>query len=311
MRRKISIIGAGNVGATAAHWLAAKELGDIVLVDIIEGLPQGKALDLLQAGPIEDFDTLMQGTNSYQETAGSDVIVITAGVPRKPGMTRLDLLSTNAAIVRAVVEQAAALSPQAHLLVVTNPLDVMAYLAWAVSGFPAERVYGMAGILDSARLRTFIARELGVSVEDVQALVLGGHGDQMVPLPRYSTVTGIPITELMSKERIEALVERTRRGGGEIVALLQRGSAFYAPGAAIAQMVEAVIKDKKRLLPCTAYLRGEYGLEGIYLGVPVVLGAGGIERILELELTGEERAALERSAAAVRAGIEELGLSGD
>lgn len=306
MRNKISIIGAGNVGATAAHRIARKELGDVVLLDIVEGLPQGKGLDMSQAGPIEGFDARILGTNSYEETADSDIVIITAGSPRKPGMSRVDLLETNERIVRAVVGQAVERSPLAHLLVVTNPLDVMAYLAKAVSGFPKERVYGMAGILDSGRFCTFIAGELGVSVEDVQALVLGEHGDGMVPLPRYVTVAGIPITELLPEARIQALIERTRRGGGEILGLLKTASTFYAPGAAIAWMVEAVLRDKKRILPCSAYLEGEYGLHDIYFGVPVKLAAGGIEEIIELELTQEERKALEHSAERVREGIHRL-----
>ena len=303
-RNKISIIGAGHVGATVAHWAAAKELGDIVLVDVVEGLPQGKALDLLEAGPIEGFDLRIVGANGYDETEGSDIVVITAGTPRKPGMSREDLVGVNQRIVTEVVEGAAPRSPEAVLIVVTNPLDTMAYLAYKVSGFPRERVIGQAGVLDTARFRAFIAMALNVSVENVHATVLGGHGDEMVPLPRYSTVAGVPITELMAPEQIERLVERTRRGGGEIVSLLKTGSAYYAPGAAVAQMIEAILKDKKLILPCSVYLEGEYGLCDIFFGVPVKLGAGGAEEIIEIELTGEERAALERSAGLIRSTIQ-------
>ena len=306
MRKKISIIGAGSVGATAVHRIASKELGDVVLVDIVEGLPQGKGLDLSQAGPIEGFDARILGTNSYEETANSDLVIIAAGSPRKPGMSRLDLLKTNERVVRAVVEQVVARSPQAQLLVVTNPLDVMAYLVKAVSGFPKERVYGMAGVLDSGRLRTFIAEELDVSVEDVQALVLGEHGDGMLLLPRYSAVGGIPIKELLPEARIQTLIEHTRGAASEILSLVKTASTLYAPGAAIAQMAEAVLRDKGRILPCSAYLEGEYGLSDLYLGVPVKLGAGGIEKIIELELTQEEREALEHSAERVREGIRQL-----
>lgn len=308
MRHKISIVGAGQVGATAAHWAAQKELGDIVLVDVVEGLPQGKALDLSQAGPIEGFDLAVQGTNGYRETEDSDVVVITAGVARKPGMSREDLLATNRRIVTEVVEEVVARSPEAVLIVVTNPLDTMAYLAKHVSGFPRERVIGQAGVLDSARFRTLIAQELGVSVENTHAFVLGGHGDEMVPLARYSTVAGIPITELLPKERIEAIVDRVRKGGGEIVSLLKAGSAFYAPGAAVVQMIQAILKDKKLLLPCSCYLDGEYGLSDIYFGVPCKLGSGGMEEIIEISLTDEERAALDRSVALVRSSIEALGI---
>ncbi|MFQ5945843.1 MAG: malate dehydrogenase [Anaerolineae bacterium] len=308
MRHKISFVGAGQVGATAAHWAAQKELGDIVLVDVVEGLPQGKALDLSQAGPIEGFDLAVQGTNSYEEIKDSDVVVITAGVARKPGMSREDLLTTNQGIITEVVEEVASRSPQAVLIMVTNPLDTMTFLAKHVSGFPRERVIGQAGVLDSARFRTLIARELGVSVENTHAFVLGGHGDEMVPLTRYSTVAGIPITELLPEERIGAIVDRVRKGGGEIVSLLKAGSAFYAPGAAVTQMVDAILKDRKLVLACSCYLDGEYGLEGIYFGVPCKLGAGGMEEILEISLTKEERGALDRSAALVRSSIEELGI---
>lgn len=299
-RPKISIIGAGNVGATVAHWVAAKELGDIVLVDVIEGLPQGKALDLWEAGPVEGFDLKIIGSNGYAETAGSDIVVITAGVARKPGMSREDLVAVNQKIVTEVVQEVASHSPKTLLIVVTNPLDTMTYLAKKVSGFPKNRVLGQAGVLDTARFRSFIAQELGVSVENVQAFVLGGHGDEMVPLVRYTTVAGIPISELLPAGRIAALVERTRQGGGEIVSLLKSGSAYYAPGAAVTQMIEAILKDKKLILPSSCYLEGEYGLRDIYFGVPAKLGAGGVAEIIEVKLTDEEKAALKRSADLVR-----------
>lgn len=307
-RKKISIIGAGFVGATAAHWAAEKELGDIVLVDIIEGLPQGKALDLFEASPIEGFDSRVIGTNGYEETKDSDVVIITSGVPRKPGMSREDLLEINKKIVESVVAEVVSRSPQAILIVVTNPLDTMTYLAYKRSGFPRERVMGMAGVLDTARFRAFIAMELGVSVEDIQALLLGGHGDEMVPLPRYTTVSGIPLSQLLPKEKIDRLVDRTRKGGGEIVNLLKTGSAFYAPSAGVIQMAEAILKDKKRILPCCAYLDGEYGLRDICFGVPVKLGAKGIESIIEVELTEEEKLLVSRSAESVRKSIAELKL---
>ncbi len=307
-RTKISIVGAGAVGATTAHWIAAKQLGDIVLLDVIEGVPQGKALDLWEAGPVEDFDATILGTNDYADTANSDVVVVAAGVPRKPGMSREDLLETNKSIVQDVVMQVVQRSSDAFLLIVTNPLDTMAYLAKHVSGFPKNRVVGQAGILDSTRFRAFVAADLGVSVEDIQALVLGGHGDQMVPLTGYCAVSGIPIAHLLAKSRIEAIVERTRKGGGEVVALLKTGSAYYAPGAAVAQMVEAIVKDKRRVLPCSAYLEGEYGLEDLYFGVPVKLGAGGVEEIIEVPLGPDERGQVERSANAVRESISALGL---
>jgi len=308
MRPKITIVGAGNVGATAAHWAAQKEMGDVVLVDLIEGMPQGKALDLLETGPVEGFDSRVIGTNGYEETAGSDVVIITSGLARKPGMSREDLLAKNKEIVASVTQEIARRSPRAILIVVTNPLDTMTYLVKKVSGFPKHRVMGMAGVLDAARFRSFIAAELNCSVEDVQAFVLGGHGDEMVPLPRYSTVAGIPITELMSQGRIEGIVERTRKGGGEIVALLKTGSAYYCPSAAAVQMAEAILRDKKRILPCAAYLEGEYGLTDIYFGVPVKLGGTGIEQIIEVPLTPEEKAALEKSAASVKRSILELDL---
>jgi malate dehydrogenase len=308
VRTKISVVGAGNVGATVAQLIAYKELGDVVMVDIIEGLPQGKALDLLEAGPVEGYDSQVSGANNYEATADSHIVVITAGIARKPGMSRSDLITTNANIVRAVTEQVVKYSPEALLIVVSNPLDAMVHLAKHVSGFPKNRVVGQAGVLDSTRFRTFIAQELNVSVEDTQAFVLGGHGDTMVPLPRYSTVAGIPITHLLPQETIDRLVQRTRDGGGEIVNLLKSGSAFYAPGAAVVQMVEAIVKDKKRVLPCTAYLEGEYGLRDIYFGVPVKLGAGGVEQIIEIELTADERAALQASAKEVADTIQLLKL---
>ena len=307
-RKKISIIGAGFVGATAAHWAAEKELGDVVLVDILEGIPQGKALDLFEASPIEGFDARVIGTNGYEETKDSDVVIITSGVPRKPGMSREDLLDINKKIIGSVVAEVVARSPKAILMMVTNPLDTMTYLAYKKSGFPREKVMGMAGVLDTARFRSFIAMELGVSVEDIQALLLGGHGDEMVPLPRYSTVSGIPLSQLLPKETIDRLVDRTRKGGGEIVNLLKTGSAFYAPSAGVIQMAEAILKDKKRILPCCVYLNGEYGLKDICFGVPVKLGAKGIESIIELELTEEEKKLVAKSAESVKKSIAELKL---
>ena len=308
MRPKVTVVGAGNVGASVAQYTVEKELADVVLVDIVEGLPQGKALDLLQTGPIHRYDARLSGSNEYNPTAGSDIVVITAGLARKPGMTRDDLLFKNAEIVGAVVDQVAPRSPNAILIVVSNPLDAMTYLTWKRSGFPKERVVGMAGILDSARFRTFVALELQVSVENVTAFVLGGHGDTMVPLPRYCTVGGVPITELLSKERIAAIVQRTRDGGAEIVNLLKTGGAFYAPGAAVTEMIEAILKDKKKILPCCAHLNGEYGVKGLFVGVPVKLGRGGIEQIIEISLTPEEQTALDKSAAAVRELVEKLKL---
>jgi malate dehydrogenase len=305
-RKKISVIGAGFVGATAAHWAAEKELGDVVLVDIIEGLPQGKSLDLFQAGPVEGFDTRVIGSNSYDETENSDVVIITSGVPRKPGMSREDLLEINKKIIESVVSEVVKKSPQGILILVTNPLDTMTYLAFRKSGFPKQRVMGMAGILDTARFKAFIALELGVSVEDIQALLLGGHGDEMVPLPRYTTVSGIPLLQLLPKETIDRLVDRTRKGGGEIVNLLKTGSAFYAPSAAAIQMTEAILKDKKRILPCCVYLDGEYGLKDICFGVPVKLGAKGVEAIIELQLTEEEKKLVAKSAESVKKSILEL-----
>jgi malate dehydrogenase len=303
-RPKITVVGAGNVGATAAQYIVEKELGDVVLVDVIEGIPQGKALDLAQAGPVHGYDSALTGANGYDDTANSDIVVITAGMARKPGMTRDDLLFKNAEIVGSVVEQVARRSPNSILILVTNPLDAMVQLAWKKSGFPAERVIGMAGVLDSARFRTFIARELNVSVENVTAFVLGGHGDTMVPLPRYSTVAGIPITDLLPKEKIEALVTRTANGGAEIVNFLKSGSAYYAPGASAVEMVEAILKDKKKILPCAAYLNGQYGTTGLYVGVPVKLGSKGVEQIIEIKLTPDEQAAFNKSAASVRELVE-------
>ena len=299
-RKKITVVGAGNVGATTAHWLVSKELGDVVLVDIIEGMPQGKALDLAQAGPIEGFDSRLVGCNGYRETADSDIVVITSGIARKPGMSRDDLLNTNAGIVGSVTAEVVRYSPNSIIIVVSNPLDAMCQVAFRKSGFPRNRVIGMAGILDSARMRTFLAEALNVSVENVTAFVLGGHGDTMVPLPRFSTCAGIPITELLSKEVIDKIVDRTRNGGAEIVSLLKTGSAYYAPSAAAVEMVESILLDKKKILPCAAYLEGEYGINGLYVGVPVKLGSSGIEEIIQINLTAEERAALQKSAAAVQ-----------
>ncbi|HLK33317.1 MAG TPA: malate dehydrogenase [Terriglobales bacterium] len=308
MRNKVSIVGSGNVGATAAHWMAAKELADVVLIDIIEGVPQGKGLDLLEAMPIEKKDSFVLGTQDYKDTANSDVVVITAGVPRKPGMSRDDLLNINHKIMQDVVSKVVQYSPNCILIIVSNPLDAMAQAAYKMSGFARNRVIGMAGVLDSARFRAFIAMELKVSVENVTAFVLGGHGDTMVPLPRYSTVAGIPITELMDKATIERLVQRTRDGGAEIVKYLKTGSAYYAPSAAVTEMVEAILKDKKKILPCAAYLEGEYGLQGLYVGVPCKLGIRGIEQIIEIKLMPEEKAALEKSAGAVKELVGVIGV---
>ena len=299
-RRKVTVIGAGNVGATTAQLIAQTGLADVVLVDIVEGLPQGKALDLAEAAPVIGYDVKVTGTNDYADTAGSKIIVVTSGIPRKPGMSRDDLIATNAGIVGGVVKAAAAVSPDAIIIVVTNPLDAMCHVALNASGFPRERVIGMAGVLDSARFRSFIADELEVSVRDVRAFVLGGHGDTMVPLPRYSTVGGVPITELMTPERVEALVDRTRNGGAEVVALLKTGSAFYAPAASVVEMIESILLDRRRVLPCAALLQGEYGIDGLFVGVPVVLGQGGMEKVVEIELTEDESAAFARSADAVR-----------
>jgi malate dehydrogenase len=299
-RNKVTVVGAGNVGATAAQRIAEAGLADVVLVDIVEGLPQGKGLDLAEAAPVVRHDARVTGTNDYADTAGSDIVVVTSGLARQPGMSRDDLLAKNAGIVGAVVKSAVQHSPNCILVIVTNPLDAMCHVAMDASGFPRERVIGMAGVLDSARFRTFIAQELGVSVEDTHAFVLGGHGDTMVPLPRYSTVAGIPITELLPADRVQALVDRTAGGGAEIVALLKTGSAFYAPAAATFEMVESILLDRKRVLPCATYLQGEYGIDGLFVGVPVVLGSRGVERVIEISLTADEQTAFQRSAAAVQ-----------
>tara|TARA_B100002003_G_C14057535_1_gene509186 strand:+ start:115 stop:1047 length:933 start_codon:yes stop_codon:yes gene_type:complete len=306
MDKKVTVIGAGNVGATTAQRLAEKELCDVVLIDIIEGFSQGKALDLAEAAPIEKHDAHLIGANEYEASTGSDIVVITAGITRKPGMSRDELISRNAKIVRDVTQQVTATSPDSILIVVSNPLDVMCHLAYQTSGLPKTRVIGMAGVLDSARFRAFISMELNVSVENTHAFVLGGHGDTMVPLPRYSTVAGIPITELLSKERIDALVERTANGGAEIVGLLKTQSAYYAPASAAVEMVESILKDKKKILPCAAYLEGEYGINGLFIGVPVKLGAKGVEEIFEISLRDEEKAALDKSADAVRDLLKKL-----
>jgi len=305
-RKKVTVVGSGNVGATAAFLTAQKELADVVLIDVVEGVPQGKALDMYEASPIQGYDVAFLGSNHYEDTAGSDLVIITAGIARKPGMSRDDLLSTNVKIVADVVEQITRYSPDCILLVVTNPLDAMVYTAKRVSGFPRSRVIGMAGVLDSARMRSFIAETLQVSIEDVSAFVLGGHGDTMVPMARYSTVAGIPITEMMNEAQVQGIVERTASGGAEIVQLLKTGSAFYAPGAAVVAMAEAILKDKKRILPCAAYLEGEYGVDGYFMGVPCKLGGGGMEGVIELDLTDDERTALQRSLAAVQKLVEQV-----
>ncbi|GAC1446633.1 MAG: malate dehydrogenase [Pyrinomonadaceae bacterium] len=307
-RHKITVVGAGNVGATAAHWIAGKELGDVVLVDIVEGVPQGKSLDLAQAAPVEGYDVRLTGTNGYAETKDSDVVIITAGLPRKPGMSRDDLLKTNAEIVSKVVDEVVKYSPDSTLIIVSNPLDAMSQVAFKRSGFPKNRVLGMAGILDAARMRCFLAEALNVSVENVTAFVLGGHGDTMVPLPRYSTCAGIPVTELLPKDQLDAIVKRTANGGAEIVSLLKTGSAYYAPSSAAVEMTEAILKDKKKILPCAAYLEGEYGINNLFVGVPCKLGGNGLEQIIEINLTTEERIALQKSAAAVQELIDVLGI---
>ena len=306
MRKKVTVVGAGNVGANCAVRIAGKELADVVLVDVVEGVPQGKGLDIQESGPVEGYDVSITGANNYEPTANSDVVIMTAGFPRKPGMSRDDLLLANQGIVKSATEQIAKYSPNAILILVTNPLDAMCWVAYQVSKFSRNRVVGMAGVLDTARYRTFIAMELGVSVESISALVLGGHGDTMVPLPRLTTVGGIPLTELLSKERIDAIVQRTRVGGGEIVKYLKTGSAFYAPSAAAVEMAESILKDKKKILPCTAYLDGEYGHTGLFVGVPVKLGSDGIEKVYELSLNAEEKAALDNSAASVQELIDVL-----
>lgn len=308
MRKKITVVGAGHVGESAAYAIANKELGDVVLIDIIEDMPQGKGLDMLEACPVLGSDTFVQGTNDYKDTANSDIVIITAGLPRKPGMSRDDLLNKNYGIVKEVTEKVASQSPNAILIIVSNPLDAMVQTAYKVSGFPKERVIGMAGILDSARMRAFIAMELDVSVENINCFVLGGHGDTMVPLGRYSTVAGIPVTDLIAEDKLEAIFDRTRKGGGEIVKLLKTGSAYYAPAEASVEMVEAILKDKKKILPCAAYLEGEYGINGLYIGVPVKLGAKGIEQVIEINLTADERAALQKSADAVKELVEIIGV---
>jgi malate dehydrogenase len=306
-RNKVTVIGAGNVGATTAQRIAEAGLADVVLVDIVEGLPQGKALDLAQAAPVIEHDARITGTNDYADTAASDVVVVTSGLARQPGMSRDDLLAKNAGIVGAVVKEAARYSPNAVLIIVTNPLDAMCHVALKASGFPRERVIGMAGVLDSARFRTFIAQEAGVSVEDTRAFVLGGHGDTMVPLSRYSTVAGVPITEIMTPDRVKAIEERTANGGAEIVALLKTGSAFFAPAAAVFEMVESILLDRKRVLPCAVLLKGEFGTTDLFVGVPAVLGARGMERVFEIRLTADEQVAFDASAAAVQELVDKLG----
>lgn len=306
MRKKISIIGAGNVGATTAHVIAERGAGDVVLVDIIEGLPQGKGLDLQEALPILNVDARITGTQSYEDTKDSDIVIITAGLPRKPGMSRDDLLATNAKIVSEVTRQVAFYSPNSILIIVTNPLDAMAYLAYKISKFPSHRVLGMAGVLDSARFRAFIAMELNVSVENIHAFVLGGHGDDMVPLPRYSTVAGVPLTDLMDETTIQRIVDRTRKGGGEIVSLLKTGSAFYAPAAAIYDMVDAILNDRRKILPCAVYCQGEYGAHDIFFGVPAILGNRGVEKIFEIQLLPDEKTALDKSIQSVQSLVDKL-----
>ena len=305
-RKKISVIGAGNVGATAAFLIAQKELGDVVMVDIVDGMPQGKGLDMSEAAPVENFDANVTGSLDYEPTAGSDLVIITSGSPRKPGMSREDLLHINANIVKTATENAVKHSPDCTIIILTNPLDIMTYHAWKVSGFPSNRVVGQAGVLDSARFHYFISIELGVSVEDISGFVLGGHGDTMVPLPRYTTVAGIPITQLMSADRIEALAQRTRDGGAEVVQLLKT-SGYYAAGASLAQMAEAIVRDKKRILACSTHLTGQYGIDDLYIGVPIKLGAGGVEEIIEIVLTDDELQALHASAQTYREGINLLG----
>jgi len=305
-RRKVTVIGAGMVGGTVAQMLAIRDYADVVLVDIVEGMPQGKSLDLMQMGTLLGFDTQLTGANSYEETAGSDVIVITSGIARKPGMSRDDLLKTNMGIVESVTKQVVSSSPDAVIIVVSNPLDAMCHVAFDAAGFPRERVIGMAGVLDSARFRAFIAMEMGVSVEDVSAMVLGGHGDTMVPLSRYSTVAGVPITDLLTAERVSAIEERTAKGGAEIVGLLKTGSAYYAPGMSTVEMVDAIMLDKKRVLPCSVLLKGEYGVNDLYVGVPIKLGAGGVEQIIQLNLTSDESAALKKSSGAVKELVEAM-----
>ena len=306
MRKKVTVIGGGNVGATAAQRIAERDYADVVLVDVIEGMSQGKALDLAESGPVLGYDSKVTGANTYEPTAGSDVVVITAGIARRPGMTRDDLLRTNMGIMASVVSEVVKYSPDSILLIVSNPLDAMVYHAHKLSGFPKERVVGMAGVLDTARMRTFIAQELNVSVEDVQAYVLGGHGDTMVPLVRYTTVGGIPLEKWLPQDRVEAIVQRTRDGGGEIVSLLKTGSAYYAPSAAVLQMVDSILLDKRRILPAAAYLEGEFGVSGVFIGVPVILGANGVERVIDLELTPEEQEGFQKSVEAVNELVEAM-----
>jgi malate dehydrogenase len=306
MRKKVTVVGAGFVGSTCAHWIAAKQLADVVLIDIFEGVAKGKALDLSQAGPVEGYDVSITGSSDYADSANSDVVILTSGAPRKPGMTREDLVAVNADITAQNIEAIKATSPNAFLIVVSNPMDTMTTLAHKLSGFPKERVMGQGGVLDAARYRTFIAREIGCSVEDVHAMLMGGHGDEMVPLPRFTTVSGIPVTEFISPERLQEIVDRTKQGGAEIVKLLEKGSAYYAPSAATVAMVESILLDKKRVMPVAALCEGEYGVSGIYFGVPVVLGAGGIEKILELPLTAEEQDNVNRSSALVKASCAAL-----
>ncbi|OWY70504.1 malate dehydrogenase [cyanobacterium TDX16] len=299
-RAKITVIGAGNVGSTCAHWAAAKELGDIVLLDIVEGMPQGKGLDLRQASPVERFDSNIIGTNSYDDTKNSDIVIITSGIARKPGMSRDDLMSTNMKIVRTVSEEAVKQSPNAIYILVSNPLDAMVQTCWKATGLPTKQIVGQAGVLDTARYRTFLSMELGCSVEDIVAVLMGGHGDDMVPLPRYTSVAGIPVTELIPKDRLDTIVKRTRDGGAEIVGLLKTGSAYYAPAAATVQMAEAIIKDKKRILPCAAYCKSEYGVGGYFVGVPCMLGAGGVEKVIEVKLDADERKLFDASVTHVK-----------
>jgi len=308
MRKKITVIGAGHVGEVTAFKIAEKELGDVVLLDIIEDMPIGKGLDIREGGPVGQYDSAIIGTNSYADTADSDIVVITAGKPRTPGMSRDELVESNFKIVKPVTEEVIKHSPNAILLVVSNPLDAMTYTAFKVSGFPKNRVFGMAGILDTTRFRTFLAMEINVSIESIQALVLGGHGDTMVPISRYTTVSGIPVSHFISQDRLDAIIDRTRKGGGEIVKYLKTGSAYYAPSLAVAEMVESIVKDKKKILPCAAYLEGEYGINGIYFGVPIKLGANGIEEIIEIDLTDEEKEMIKNSEAAVRTVIDLLKL---
>ena len=306
MHKKVSIIGAGFVGSTCAHWIASKELADVVLIDIFGGVAKGKALDLLQAGPVEGYDLSITGGDDFAAMTGSDIVILTSGAPRKPGMTREDLVAVNADITASNIEKIKEFAPNSIVLIVNNPMDTMATLAWKVSGFPKNRVIGQGGVLDTARYRTFLAQEIGCSVEDIQAMLLGGHGDEMVPLPSYTTVAGIPVTHFIPEEKLSAIVERAKKGGAEIVALLEKGSAYYAPAAATVQMVEAILKDKKRILPCSCLLEGEYGVSGTFFGVPTLLGANGIEKIIEVPLTDEEKAGVAKSAALVRSSCEVL-----